>query len=51
MLAATLAPWFARRGIHYGWVMIALTFVTAVCSSAAISLPGVILLPLTKEFG
>jgi MFS family permease len=51
MLAATLAPWFTGRGIHYGWVMVALTFVTAVCSSAAISLPGVILLPLTKEFG
>ena len=51
MLAATLAPWFSRRGIHYGWVMVALTFLTAVCSSAAISLPGVILLPLTKEFG
>lgn len=51
MLAATLAPWFDRRGIHYGWVMVALTFLTAVCSSAAISLPGLILLPLVKEFG
>ena len=51
MLAATLAPWFNRRGIHYGWVMVALTFLTSVVSSAAISLPGVILLPLTKEFG
>ncbi len=51
MLASTLAPWFQRRGIHYCWVMVALTFMTSVCSSAAISLPGVILLPLTKEFG
>ena len=51
MLAATLAPWFDRRGIHYGWVMVALTFLTVVCTSAATSLPGVLLLPLTKEFG
>lgn len=47
MLAASLAPWFARRGIHYGWVMVGLTFLTSVCSSAAVSLPSVILLPLT----
>lgn len=51
MLAATLAPWFGRRGIHYGWVMVALTFLTVVCTSAATSLPGLLLLPLTKEFG
>jgi MFS family permease len=51
MLAATLAPWFNRRGIHYGWVMVALTFLTVVFTSAATSLPGVLLLPLTKEFG
>ena len=51
MFAASLAPWFGRRGIHYGWVMVALTFLTTICASAAISLPGVIMLPLTKEFG
>lgn len=51
MLAASLAPWFSRRGIHYGWVMVALTFVTAVCSSAAIGMPGVLILPLSQEFG
>jgi MFS family permease len=51
MFATALAPWFARRGIHYGWVMVALTFVTAVCSSAAIGMPGVLILPLSQEFG
>ena len=51
MLAATLAPWFNRQGIHYGWVMVALTFLTVVCTSAAISLPGVLLLPIANEFG
>ena len=51
MLAATLAPWFNRHGIHYGWVMVALTFLTVVCTSAATSLPGVLLLPIATEFG
>jgi hypothetical protein len=30
---------------------VALTFVTTVCSSAAISLPGVLILPISQEFG
>jgi len=51
MLAAFLAPWLTRRGIHYGWVMVALTFLTSICTSAAVSLPGVLLLPMTKELG
>lgn len=51
MFAASLAPWFARRGIHYGWVMVALTFVTATCSAAAMSMPGVLVLPIEREFG
>jgi MFS family permease len=51
MLAASIAPWFERRGIHYGWVMVALTFVTTVCSSAAVGMPGVLILPISQEFG
>jgi MFS family permease len=50
MLANKIAPWLARRGIHYGWVMVAITFLTSVCNSAAVSLTGVILLPVTAEF-
>lgn len=51
MLAASLVPWFNRHGIHYSWVMVALTFLTAVCTSAATSLPSILLLPMMKEFG
>ncbi len=51
MFATSLAPWLARHHIHYGWIMVALTFLTTVCSSAALSLPGVLLLPMTREFG
>jgi MFS family permease len=51
MLAATLAPWFARRGIHYGWVMVALTFLTAMIGSGAVGVAGVLVVPLGDEFG
>ena len=51
MLAAAISPWFTRRGIHYGWVMVALTFLTALCSAAAVGMPGVLIVPLIKEFG
>jgi MFS family permease len=51
MFAKSLAPWLAGHRIHYGWIMVALTFATTICCSAAISLPGVLILPLAKEFG
>lgn len=51
MLAQAIAPWLNRRGVHYGWVMVALTFVTAVCASSAIGMPGVLIVPLGNEFG
>ena len=51
MLPHLLAPTLARRGIHYGWVVVAVTFVTALVSAGAAGAPGVFILPLQKEFG
>jgi predicted MFS family arabinose efflux permease len=51
MLANRLAQWMAARGVHYGWVVAAITFLTALSSSAALGLPGALLQPLSKEFG
>jgi MFS family permease len=51
VFASHLAAWLTRRGIHYGWFMVAITFLTTVCSSAAISLAGILVLPLIQEFG
>lgn len=51
MFASHLAAWLTRRGIHYGWFMVAITFLTTICSSAAISLAGILVLPLIQEFG
>lgn len=50
MFAATLAPRLLRHGIHYGWVMVVLTMLISICTSASVSLSGVILLPMIEEF-
>jgi sugar phosphate permease len=51
MLATALAPFLARRGIHYGWIMAAVTFLTMLSTAAAMGMPGVLLAPLRSEFG
>lgn len=51
---ATLPPLaraLATRGIHYGWVMVALTFVFAVFSSSALGVPSVLIVPMAQELG
>lgn len=51
MLSHLLAPALARRGIHYGWVMVALTFLVALSSAGAMGILGALLLPLQREYG
>jgi MFS family permease len=51
MFASTFARLLSRHGIHYGWVMVALSFLTTLCSSAALGIPGVLMVPMTEEFG
>nr|WP_315257514.1 MFS transporter [uncultured Duganella sp.] len=51
MFAQALSNWLHRRGLHFSWVIVALTFLTALTSSAALGLPGALLQPLSKEFG
>jgi len=51
MLSSRLAPFLARRGIHYGWAVVAVVFLTMLATSAAMGMPGVLLLPLKNEFG
>eukprot|EP01037_Dinobryon_pediforme_P040276 gene40276-49331_t len=51
MLAKPLADWLAASGLHYGWVVVAVTFLTALTTSGAVGVPGALILPLTKEFG
>jgi sugar phosphate permease len=51
MLAQPFSLWLDRRGIHFAWVIAAITFLTALTSSAALGLPGALMQPLSKEFG
>jgi MFS family permease len=51
MFVQPLSSWLERRGIHYAWVIVMLTFLTGLTSSAALGLPGALLQPLSKEFG
>lgn len=46
-----IAAAFARRGIHYGWVVAGVTFLVMLVSAGAASAPGVLLVPLQREFG
>ena len=49
--APPLARALAARGIHYGWVMVALTFTYALFSSSAMGVPSVLIVPMSKELG
>src|ERR1700681_1838490 len=49
--SSTLATALARRDIHYGWVVVGVTFLTLLVTAAAMGTPGVLIVPLEKEFG
>ena len=51
MISNWLSAALARRNIHYGWVMVGVTFLTAIVSAGAVGAPGVFIVPLQKEFG
>ncbi len=51
MLSHLLAPVLARRGIHYGWAMVAVTFLCMLSTAAAMGMPGVLIGPLRQEYG
>jgi sugar phosphate permease len=51
MLATRLAEALGRRGIHYGWVLVVLTFLHALVSTATMSIPGVLLVPMSEDLG
>ena len=51
MLAERFETYLRRRGIHYGWIIVALAFLTMLTTAGAMGLPGALLLPLNAEFG
>jgi MFS family permease len=51
MASTALAAALARRNVHYGWVVVAVTFLTLLVTAAAMGTPGVLIVPLEQEFG
>jgi MFS family permease len=51
MISSPLAAVLARRNIHYGWVVVAVTFLTMLVTAGAMGAPGVLIVPLEHEFG
>jgi MFS family permease len=51
MISNWLSATLARRNIHYGWVMVGMTFFTALISAGTVGAPGVFIVPLQHEFG
>ena len=51
MIAQAVSTSLERRGVHYAWVIVAVTFFAMLTTSAALGLPGAMLQPLSKEFG
>ena len=51
MLSAPLARYLERHGIHYGWAVVAATFLTMLVVAGAVGAPGVFIVPLQKEYG
>jgi MFS family permease len=51
MISNWLAAALSRRNIHYGWVMVGVTFLAALISAGTVGAPGVFIVPLQKEFG
>lgn len=55
LVAAPTRPlavaWAARRGLHYGWVVVAITFVIVVSAAGVRAAPAALILPLEEEFG
>src|ERR1700685_3297303 len=51
MVSSALAAALERRNIHYGWVIVAVTFLATIVTAAAMSTPGVLIVPLQQEFG
>lgn len=51
MTAEALAPRLAVRGIHYGWVILGLSFFYALFVTSALGVPGVLIVPMSRDLG
>jgi sugar phosphate permease len=47
----SLANYLARRSLHYGWIVAALTFLALLIAAGIRATPSVLIVPLEHEFG
>src|ERR1700751_74232 len=51
MISTWLSAALSRKNIQYGWVMVGVTFLTALITAGTVGAPGVFIVPLQQEFG
>src|SRR5215469_7674814 len=51
MISNWLAAALGRRNIHYGWVMVGVTFLAPLISAGSVGAPGVFIVSLQHDFG
>lgn len=51
MISNRVAARLRERDTHYGWVVVAVTFLVMLVTAGAVGAPGVFIGPLEKEFG
>lgn len=51
MIAQSVRAALGRRGIHYAWLVVALVFLNAIFSAAALGVPAVLIAPMASELG
>lgn len=51
MISTALAARLSTRNVHYGWAVVAATFLTMLVVAGAVGAPGVFIVPLQREFG
>jgi len=51
MASSRIAAAITCRNIHYGWMVVGVTFLTLLVTAAAMGTPGVMIVPLEREFG
>ena len=51
MLDTRLSNALEQRGIHLGWVMVALAFVNALFATSAVGVPSVLIVPMAEDLG
>src|ERR1700743_66023 len=51
MISDFVANRLSKHDFHYGWVVTGVTFLTMLVTAGALGAPGVLMVPLEREFG